>query len=72
MKAIDTCKTLQDFKDLVAIRKQYVDFTDCMDYLKLSRHIQNVTDKAAELYAKYKVNEALKEHKKYIKNGKDS
>ena len=59
MKVIDTCKTLQDFKDLVALRKQYVDFTDCMDYIKLSRHIQGITDTAAELYANYKVKQAL-------------
>jgi len=66
MKAIDKCKTMQDFKDLVALRKQYVDFKDCMDYLMLSRHIQEITDKAAELYANYRVKEALKESKNKV------
>ena len=63
MKAIDQCKTLQEFKDLVAIRKQYVDFQECMVWIKESRRIQSITDTAAELYAKYKVKEALKEAK---------
>lgn len=60
MKLIDQCKTLQDFKDLVAIRKQYIDFTDCVHWIKDSRRIQELTDEASKLYAIEKVKEALK------------
>lgn len=67
MKAIDQCKTLQDFKDLVAIRKQWVDFKDFYDFYKKlkegERFIMKMTDEAAELYARYrassKVNQSL-------------
>lgn len=71
MKAIDQCKTLQDFKDLVAIRHQWVDFKDFYDDYKNMREgerfIMNFTDKAAELYAKYKAKEAVKEYKKSLR-----
>lgn len=68
MKSIDQCKTLQDFKDLVAIRHNWIDFKDFYDTYKKMREgekfIMKFTDKAAELYAKYKVKEALKTYKK--------
>lgn len=71
MKAIDQCKTIQDFRDLVAIRKQWVDFKDFTDtYENLkegTRHILVLSDQAAELYAKYKTKEAVKEYKKSLR-----
>lgn len=67
MKTKD-CKTLQDFRELLAIRNKWVDFKDFFDtYSKLKdghRHIMAMSDKAAELYAKYKVKDALKDYKK--------
>lgn len=71
MRAIDQCKTLQDFRDLVAIRHQWVDFKDFTDTYKNliqgERHIMILADKASELYAKYKIKEAIKEYKKSLK-----
>jgi len=73
-RAIDQCKTLEDFKDLVALRNQWIDFKDFYDtYSKMregERFIMKFTDAAAELYAEYKSKQAIKDYKNLVKNGK--
>ncbi|MBO9671957.1 MAG: hypothetical protein J7577_00820 [Sphingobacteriaceae bacterium] len=70
--AIKYCKTFNDFKDLVAIRKQWVDFKDFYDFyskvLNGHRVINEFLQKAADLYADYKSKEAIRDYAKKQKS----